>query len=75
MEFALTEWLFVVLNTVVIGAFLAIPLLIVALAIRALRRGISQDREGFENEVRLKLAEIAESQASLQKQLDDRAGS
>ena len=65
------EWIVLVLNGIIIALVLTAPVLVGVLVIRALRKGVSRDRQEFEHEIREKLEAIVESQELIRKQLDD----
>ncbi|HEY43304.1 MAG TPA: hypothetical protein G4O11_04900 [Anaerolineae bacterium] len=64
-------WIVLVLNGIMIALILTAPLLVGILIIRVLRRGVTDDRRAFEDDIRSKLGEITESQAEMKKQLDE----
>ncbi len=64
------EWLVIALNAVLCALVLTVPILVGFLVLRVLRRGVSEDRQVFEEEVRSKLDEISEAQADIARQLE-----
>jgi len=72
MELASIEWLVVIINALVIGLVLTAPVLLVIIVVRGLRKGVSQDRQAFEAEVKMKLEEISTRLAEIQRQLEGR---
>ena len=71
MQVFWTEWLVLAVNGLVIALILTAPFLVGMLIIRVLRKRVSEDRRSFEDETRSKLAQLAESQAEMKKQLDE----
>ncbi len=71
MELYRGEWIALLLNVIVLASCLAIPALGGLLAFRGLRRGISEDRRRFEDQIRAKLDQTEESQAEIMRRLDD----
>ena len=71
MQVFWTEWLILAVNGLVIALILTAPFLVGMLIIRVLRKRVSEDRRSFEDETRSKLAQLAESQAEMKKQLDE----
>jgi uncharacterized membrane-anchored protein YhcB (DUF1043 family) len=63
-------WIVLVLNGIMIALILTAPILVGILIIRVLRRGVTEDRQAFEDSMMSKLEEIAETQEELKKQLD-----
>lgn len=70
MENFRPEWLTLALNAILCALVLTVPLLVGMIILGVLRRGVSEDRRSFEEEVRSKLGEIAESQAEIARQLE-----
>lgn len=58
-------------NAILIALILTAPFLVGLLIIRVLRKGISDDRRDFEDDIRSKLGEIAEAQAEVKKELTE----
>ncbi len=69
MEPLRMDFLILALNAILIALILTAPLLVGLLIIRLLRKGISDDRTTFEDEIRSKLSEIEETQAELMVEL------
>ncbi len=69
MELLRMDFLILTLNAILIALILTAPLLVGLLIIRLLRKGISDDRKAFEDEIRSKLGEIEESHAELMVEL------
>ena len=63
-------WIVLVLNGIMIALILTAPILVGILIIRILRRGVTEDRQAFEELIKSKLEEIAETQEEIKKQLD-----
>jgi hypothetical protein len=68
------EWIVLFLSAVIITLLLTAPILMAVLIIRILRKGVSSDRQRFEEEVLEKLEEINAIQASMMKKLDEIIG-
>ncbi len=69
MEPLRMDFLILALNAILIALILTAPLLVGLLIIRLLRKGISDDRTTFEDDIRSKLREIEETQAELMVEL------
>ena len=65
METFSAQWLVIIMNAIVIALILTAPLLLAILFMRILRKGVSQDRQVFEEEIRSKLGEISISLAEI----------
>ena len=63
-------WIVLVLNGIMIALILTAPILVGILIIRILRRGVTEDRQAFEDLIKTKLEEIAKTQEEIKKQLD-----
>jgi len=66
-----SEWLIMLFNTIVFGLILAVPILAVILLIRVLRRGVSQDRRDFEDDLKSKLEGITVSLSEIKQLLEE----
>jgi hypothetical protein len=64
MESLSSEWIIIAINAIIIALIITAPLLVGILVIRVIRKGVSEDRRTFEDEVKAELAEI-------KKQLED----
>ena len=71
MEPYFANWLVLLLNAILIALILTAPLLVGILIIRVLRKGVSEDRQAFEDEIRSKIGEIAESQSEIKGRLNE----
>jgi hypothetical protein len=71
MEPFRVDFLVLALNTTLIALILTASLLVGLLIIRVLRKGVSEDRRIFEEDIRSKLGEIAELQKEVVKQLNE----
>jgi hypothetical protein len=69
MEPLQMDFLILALNAILIALILTAPLFVGLLIIRLLRKGISVDRNDFEDDVRSKLGKIEETQAELMVEL------
>ncbi len=59
------EWLVLAFNAILIAIVITIPLLVGLIILRFLRRGVSEDRRAFEDQVLAKLGEMADSLADI----------
>lgn len=64
MESLWGEWIIIAINAVLIALIITAPILVGILIIRLLRKGVSEDRRIFEDEIKAELTEI-------KKQLDN----
>jgi uncharacterized membrane-anchored protein YhcB (DUF1043 family) len=64
------EWIILILNAVIIALVLAAPILVGIFLMRILRKGVSKDRQQFEEEISARLQEITQSQAEIKKILE-----
>ena len=58
MESLWVEWILKIINAILLTLAITTPLLVGILLIRVLRKGVTEDRKGFEEEAISKLSEI-----------------